>query len=819
MADSGIFQKLQQLFAGVPDDKHGVADLLRDISCYSPDSAPEGSESWKKIIGLPAGARSEIISQIIAISDKSPEMDLKWPGKLLCALLPGQSEKTWVAFIQQIQMMRNTDAQSELAFMLVSWMASEVPFVRQDLLTISLKHLFIKLKSRTGQTTDFRQKSLALLESVLASNPDGLYRELITKRFADDLGPVLSRMLRQDGANAGELLKLCVRYSDKSAPSPKWIREAETVTREMDRGLLAESAVMLFQKWSEIIRSEHKHPPEPGSAWSYKLEIPDWTTPFIWCAGLYLHDRPGIRQSLSELADLSYRKIPLWGSLAIKTGNACMHAFALIPDNSGIVYILRQQKKAVNKVIRSAIDKILGLLATRNNLTTGELMELAIPDFELDENGMRSFDFGDYEAILTIEGTSRVQIKWFQKKGEKLLKSAPAAVRKEFRDEYRALSAIQTEIKDALGGISKTLESAWLEKRSWIYIQLEKRLLDHPVLKFIAHRIIWRLESGSKTADAIFFDGNWQNPAGDDFGWITSDTTVTLWHPINVSADEVLSWRNWLEERQITQPFKQAYREVYVVTPPEVRTSSYSNRFAAHVLRQHQFAALCSLRGWNYKLQGDFYNLVTPHKDVPVWDYRIEFWTETNDLDDTLDSGIYQYIYTDQVRFSHQGRQVNMPDVPPIVFSELMRDVDLFVGVCSIGNDPDWQDSGNQRLRDYWRGYAFAEELSASGEVRLEALKKMIPRLKIAPKCRFDGRYLLVQGSRHLYKIHCGSGNILMSPNDKYLCIVPDQTARKNKEQIYLPFEGDTLLSIIISKAMLLANDNEITDPTILIQL
>jgi hypothetical protein len=58
-----------------------------------------------------------------------------------------------------------------------------------------------------------------------------------------------------------------------------------------------------------------------------------------------------------------------------------------------------------------------------------------------------------------------------------------------------------------------------------------------------------------------------------------------------------------------------------------------------------------------------------------------------------------------------------------------------------------------------------------------------------------------------------------MSPNDKYLCIVPDQTARKNKEQIYLPFEGDTLLSIIISKAMLLANDNEITDPTILIQL
>jgi hypothetical protein len=225
------------------------------------------------------------------------------------------------------------------------------------------------------------------------------------------------------------------------------------------------------------------------------------------------------------------------------------------------------------------------------------------------------------------------------------------------------------------------------------------------------------------------------------------------------------------------------------------------------------------LRGWNYKLQGDFYNPVTPHKDALSWEYRIEFWTETNDLDDTLDSGIYQYIYTDQVRFSYQGRQVNMPDVPPVVFSELMRDVDLFVGVCSIGNDPNWQDSGNQRLRDYWNRYAFAEELSASGEVRLEALKKMIPRLKIAPQCRFEGRYLLVQGTRHLYKIHCGSGNILMSPNDKYLCIVPDQAARRDKEPIYLPFEGDTLLSVIISKAVLLASDEKITDPTILLQL
>jgi hypothetical protein len=34
-----------------------------------------------------------------------------------------------------------------------------------------------------------------------------------------------------------------------------------------------------------------------------------------------------------------------------------------------------------------------------------------------------------------------------------------------------------------------------------------------------------------------------------------------------------------------------------------------------------------------------------------------------------------------------------------------------------------------------------------------------------------------------------------------------------------LPFEGDTILSIILSKAFLLAADDEITDPTILSQI
>jgi hypothetical protein len=58
-----------------------------------------------------------------------------------------------------------------------------------------------------------------------------------------------------------------------------------------------------------------------------------------------------------------------------------------------------------------------------------------------------------------------------------------------------------------------------------------------------------------------------------------------------------------------------------------------------------------------------------------------------------------------------------------------------------------------------------------------------------------------------------------MKPNDQYLCIVPDSRAKAERSAIYLPFEGDSTLSIILSKAFLLAEDRKITDPTIVRQI
>jgi hypothetical protein len=235
--------------------------------------------------------------------------------------------------------------------------------------------------------------------------------------------------------------------------------------------------------------------------------------------------------------------------------------------------------------------------------------------------------------------------------------------------------------------------------------------------------------------------------------------------------------------------------------------------------------SLAKLRGWKYSLLGvydDGRDNEIAQINLPEYKLQAQFWVNEVNVDEAWnDTGIWNYVATDQVRFIRmEGNEViNLMDVPALVLSEVMRDVDLFVGVASVGNDPTWQDSGGLlTYRDYWHRYSFGE-LSEVAKTRRAVLERLIPKLKIAKVCQIKDKFLIVKGELRTYKIHLGSGNILMEPNDQYLCIVPDRKMSTSADNIFLPFEGDAVLSIIISKAFLLADDIKITDPTITRQI
>jgi len=590
-------------------------------------------------------------------------------------------------------------------------------------------------------------------------------------------------------------------------PSGKWM--AEACKRRSVVGDVAFRPMVL--RWLSSVESSKGETMSEGKA--------DLLKGLIWyCSTI---DQDDVAPVIGDVALALFKKIPGLGPRSAKAGNACIHVLSRLPGLEPVAQLSRLQMKTKYSKVHALINTALEETARRAGMTRADLEEIAVPTFGLEGSGVLRAELGEFVSEIRVTATADTEFLWLGENGKKQ-KSVPAAVRKNFSEEFASLKRAARDIENMLPVQRDRIERLFLAQRSWLYPLWCERYLDHPLLGQFTRRLIWHFEAGGKSGLAIMADDGLKDVQGRSVSWEDDNTLVRLWHPVGFDISTVQQWRVYLEAKRISQPFKQAHRELYIVTDAELATRNYSNRFAAHILKQHQFNALCRQRGWQYQLQGAFDSFNTPIRELPEWDLRAEFWVEPVPADDQMsETGIYLYLSTDQVRFMNlHGDTLPLSEVPALAFTEIMRDVDLFVGVCSIGNDPIWRDQGEARIgTDYWQRYSFGD-LSAHAETRKDVVRHLLPRLAIADRCHVDGKFFVVRGDLRTYKIHMGSGNILMEPNDQYLCIVTDRSAgRSGAEKVFLPFEGDQMFSIILSKAFMLANDARITDETILRQI
>jgi hypothetical protein len=465
------------------------------------------------------------------------------------------------------------------------------------------------------------------------------------------------------------------------------------------------------------------------------------------------------------------------------------------------------------RIIASTLEKA----AQDAGLTRIDLEELAVPDYGLDAEGRNRQAIADAEAVITLE-EGEVVLRWHRE--GRITKGAPKTVREADPEGVKAIRREVQELAATLAGQAGRIERFYWNDRYLDAAVWRERYLEHPLVATVARRLIWTLVQGAGARPLLWRRGALRDLQGEAVDAdLDGNAQIRLWHPVEASVEEVRTLRRLLAEEGITQPFKQAHREIYLLTDAERNTETYSNRFAAHILRQHQFQALCQQRGWGYQLQGAFDSHNTPSRVLPAWDLVVEFWVDPVPEEQTA-MGIFPYITTDQVRFERDGEPVALAEVPELAFSEALRDVDLFTSVASVGNDPNWQDRGDTSAawNEYWTNFAFGD-LNATARIRREVLESLVPRLKIADRCRLEDRWLEVRGDLRTYRIHLRSGHVMMEPNHQYLCIVPGSQARRKPRRLYLPFEGDTVLSLILSKAFLLAEDRAIEDPMILSQI
>ncbi len=641
-------------------------------------------------------------------------------------------------------------------------------------------------------------------------------------------------------------LALIAYAGDKAARagSAKWRKKAREYVDQVGDAAFEGK----FIEWARLF---NKPSPDPGFDYSRHRRNPlachaDNVAALIGMtrmAGFF--PSADMARALAALSISAYRKVPGIGPRAVKLGNCAIQTLGTLSCREAIVQLAVLRTKVKFKSGQAEIDKALYAQAETAGLPYQEIEELGVPTFDFHGVGAGERVLGDCKARISVPDLSNVELAWIDEKG-KVRKSPPRPVVLQYATDIKDLKGQIKDLKQVLSAQRDRIERGYLQKKEWDYPVWRERYLDHPVVGVVARRLIWSFESAGTTLTGTWLDssdgGSLVDGAANPVNPLPS-STVRLWHPVNDSTDGISLWRNYFEARRIRQPFKQAHREVYTLTDAERHTAGYSNRFAAHILRQHPYHALCEVRGWRDKLRLMVDDEYEPsHRNLPEHAIRAEFWVESAPIEGNDADYVYKYLTTDQVRFyridagmhrvhaygggyrpnfrNQTSDPLPLHDIPRLVFSEIMRDVDLFVGVASVSNDPNWADTGREpRQVEYWHEQSFGS-LGATAETRRDVFQRLVPRLTISDRCEVADRFLIVKGKRKAYHIHLGSGNILMQPGNQYLCIVPRQVVSPDTDgRVFLPFEGDRTLSIILSKAFLLAEDDRITDPAILSQL
>lgn len=372
---------------------------------------------------------------------------------------------------------------------------------------------------------------------------------------------------------------------------------------------------------------------------------------------------------------------------------------------------------------------------------------------------------GDYSAAVVLEDGEPV-IAVTGRAGRRA-RSVPAAVRAD--PGYAQLRAYQERLRDQ----ARRMRGGLIER----LVATEGTLQPDELARLRG------LPCGGPLLSALI----WQDRAGVTglLDQVDSCGPLTAVHPFTLYQRRELShWQAEVVHHRIRQPVKQAFRELYLLTDAERAAGKASARFDGHLVDGRIATQLLSARGWTLHHEYADYQATRPAGP---------------DLTAALTCQFRGYFgggeaVTGPVRFLAGRTPVPLDTVAPVVFSEVMRDLDLMVSVAGTQGGAVRADSRAQLLT------------ALIGELGLDRVS-------------VDGRSAVVRGSRATYRVHLTSGSIHLEPGG-YLCIVPKSFGHSSHRQLFLPFaDEDHMTSVILSKVLLLSEDEKITDRSILAQL
>jgi predicted DNA-binding WGR domain protein len=334
--------------------------------------------------------------------------------------------------------------------------------------------------------------------------------------------------------------------------------------------------------------------------------------------------------------------------------------------------------KALQAHARAKIDSI----AQAREMTADELGDRLVPDLGLDEQGSLALDFGPRHFRVSFDETLRPFVRDAE---HTRLAELPKPRKDDDVEKAKAATDLWKALKKDARTIARQqilrLESAMCMRRRWSAEVHRRFLVEHPLLRHLAVRLLWASYRGD-SIESLFRvaeDGSFAD-ANDDAWELPEDATVGLPHQLELSIEQTQRFSQTFGDYEILQPFKQLGREVYALRADE-KSAPAIDRWKDRVVPTGAVLNLES-QGWR--------------RGAPQ-DGGVSFWLEREvpgpngailvALD--IEPGVIAGMATEwkdqkllgvgigrEWRWSKQPSAVSFGALHPIVTSEILRDIE-----------------------------------------------------------------------------------------------------------------------------------------------
>ena len=424
----------------------------------------------------------------------------------------------------------------------------------------------------------------------------------------------------------------------------------------------------------------------------------------------------------------------------------------------------QQRQESEKNAVEIGLDNLSRNAGYEDSIRFSWAMEAKATQ-QIMEKATLTLDDTTIKLVVDEQGKAELEVT----KGDKTLKSIPDKYKK--NKEVEALKDNKTYLTKQYSRTRLSLEQAMLSQTLFTAAELGK-ILEHPVVKAMLSKLV--LFNPETQASGFWQDGKLLSAEGTLTPLKATDKLLIA-HPSHLFyAVQWDLYQKYLFDKEIKQPFKQVFRELYIPTKDELETSNRSERYQGHQVQPQKTVALLRGRGWTVNYEEGLQKVY--HKEgFRATIYAAADWYTPSDVEAPTIEYVVFYNLKD-------GKEVPMKEINPVIFSEVMRDVDLVVSVAHVGGvDPEASHSTMQM-----RG----------------ALARESARLFKLTNVEVKERYILVKNEHGDYSLHLGSG--MISRGGLQINVVAVQSQHRGR--VFLPFvDDDPKTAELISKMKLLS--------------